>query len=62
MNENLVRMVALAIYKSFSREKDPRNAERRFNLLKEATRAQFDEEAKAAIKICQNYLYEKGEL
>ena len=49
MSEQLISAVALAIYGAWARVADPKDAERRFNRLRPAIRAQFEAEAKAAI-------------
>lgn len=52
MND-LVTFVAFAIYREWSRERDPARAERRFLKLKPPIRDQFEAEAKAAIRVCE---------
>lgn len=51
---DLVTAVAFAIYREFSRERDPDRARRRFDDLKPATREQFEREAKAAIRVVEH--------
>lgn len=51
----IVQDVALAIYTEFSRERDPYRALQRFKRLPDITRESFEQEAKAAIRVCEAY-------
>jgi hypothetical protein len=50
-----VTEVAFAIYREFSRERDPERARKRFERMPEVTRQQFEAEAKAAISVCRAF-------
>lgn len=56
MNGEPIYEVALAIYSTFVRERDPDRARRRFNNLKPAIREQYEAEARAASRVCEAYL------
>lgn len=53
MNGDPVTEVAFAIYAEWSRERDPERARKRFARLPDATREQFEREAKAAMRVCE---------
>lgn len=55
-----VQIVAKAIYGAWSREPDPRRVDYRFERLKPAVREQFETEAKAALRVCED-LFRAGE-
>jgi hypothetical protein len=50
---DLVTETALAIYATWARERDPDRARYRFDRLKDPIRAQFEAEAKAAIRVVE---------
>lgn len=52
---DIVKHVALAIYTEFVRERDPQRALQRFNRMPDATREQFEDEAKAALRVADAY-------
>jgi len=52
MND-FVQAVALAIYGTWSRERDPARIEARFKRLPQSTRENFEAEARAAIRACE---------
>lgn len=52
---DIVQHVALAIYTEFVRERDPQRALQRFNRMPDATREQFENEAKAALRVADAY-------
>lgn len=54
MND-LVKAVALAIYGTWSRERDPDRIEARFKRLPQSTRESFEAEARASIRVCEAY-------
>lgn len=53
---DLVAEGALAIFKAWSRERDPDYARKRFERLKPAVRQQFEEEFKAAHRVSEAFL------
>jgi len=53
---DLVTEAAFAIYRTWSRERDPFRARRRFERLPTPTREQFETEAKAVIPVVEAYL------
>ncbi len=55
MEADLVTETAFAIYREFSRERDPDRARKRFEGLKPAIRDQFETEAKAAIRVVEGF-------
>lgn len=54
MND-LVQAVSLAIYGTWSRERDPARIEARFARLPQSTRSEFEAEAKAALRVADAY-------
>ena len=52
----LVSETAFAIYQTWSRERDPDRARRRFEKMPIATREQFEAEAKAAIRVVETFM------
>lgn len=52
---DLVQAVALAIYGTWSRERDPARIEARFKRLPQSTREAFEAEAKAALRVADAY-------
>ena len=50
---DLVQAVALSIYATWSRERDPARIEARFKRLPQSTRENFEAEARAAIRVCE---------
>lgn len=55
MNGDLIHETAFAIYREFSRERDPDRARRRFETMPEIIREQFYAEAKAAVRVAETY-------
>lgn len=55
MPSDLVFETAFAIYATWSRERDPDRARRRFTKMPAVTREQFEIEAKAAIRVCEAF-------
>lgn len=52
MND-IVHHAAFAIYQTWARERDPERALQRFKRLPDATREQFEAEARAVIRVCE---------
>ncbi|WP_041544595.1 MULTISPECIES: hypothetical protein [Chelativorans] len=59
MQADLVSETAFAIYQTWSRERDPDRARRRFEALRPAIRDQFEAEAKAAIRVVEAFQQEQ---
>ena len=57
--DDLVTETAFAIYSTWSRERDPDRARRRFEKLPSVTREQFEAEAKAAIRVVEAHQQEQ---
>lgn len=55
---DLVTETAFAIYREFSRERDPDRARKRFEKMPAVTRQQFEAEAKAAIRVVETFVRE----
>jgi len=52
---DLITETAFAIYREFSRERDPDRARKRFENLRPAVREQFEAEAKAAARVVETF-------
>jgi hypothetical protein len=55
VTSDLVHETAFAIYREFSRERDPDRARRRFETMPEIIREQFYAEAKAAARVVETF-------
>lgn len=55
MTGDLITETAFAIYREFSRERDPDRARKRFENLRPVIREQFEAEAKAAVRVVETF-------
>lgn len=60
MSGDLIHETAFAIYREFSRERDPDRARRRFETMPELIREQFYAEAKAAVRVVEAFYHSEA--
>lgn len=55
LGDDLVGETAFAIWQAFVRERDPDRARKRFSRVPQATKEQFESEARAAIRVADGF-------